>query len=45
MMRLCAPAKLLGDKGYDSDDIRDYLAARHRAGDPAAIESNNADRI
>jgi transposase len=29
------PAKLLGDKGYDSDDIRDDLArARHRARDP-----------
>jgi len=41
-----APDRLLGDKGYDSDAIRDdFYQARHRARDLAAIEPQNADRI
>ena len=37
------PAELIGDKGYDSDGIRNDLA--HRTRDPATIEPQDAHRI
>ena len=48
LMRLhdANPSKLLGDKGYDSDDIRRDLIDRSiEPGYPAAIEPENANRI
>ena len=41
-----APDRLLGDKGYDSDAIRNDLAKRGiEPVIPTAIEPQNADRI